>query len=133
MNNDQEWLKDFDGWIVRKKMIHAMPGTAFAHPREIWWCSLGVNVGAEIDGKNNNYERPVIVIKVYNKETLLVLPITSLQKDDRFHNKINADKKTVWVKLTQHRVISNKRLIRKIDVLGEAEFDILKKTWKDSL
>ncbi len=133
MKKNQEIQKDFDGWMARKKMINAMPGTAFAHPREIWWCSFGVNVGAEIDGKNDNYERPVIVIKVYNKETLLVLPITSKQKDDKFHHKINADKKTVWVKLTQHRVISNKRLIRKIDVLAEAEFDVLKSTWKASL
>ena len=132
MNTNKEIVKDFDGWIVRKKAIHAMPGTAFAHPREIWWCSVGVNIGAEIDVKNENYERPVIVIKVYNKETLLVLPITSLEKNDRFHHKINADKKTVWVKLTQHRVISNKRLIRKIDMLGQTEFDELKKIWKDS-
>lgn len=128
-----EFKKDFDGWIARKKTIDGMPGTAFAHPREIWWCSVGVNVGAEIDGKNDNYERPVIVMKVYNKETLLVLPITSKQKDDEFHHKINADKKTVWVKLTQHRVISNKRLLRKIDVLGEAEFEELKRIWKESL
>jgi hypothetical protein len=24
----------------------------FGHLREVWWCSLGVNVGAETDGKN---------------------------------------------------------------------------------
>ncbi len=125
--------KDFDGWLARKKMINDMPGIAFAHPREIWWCSFGVNVGAEIDGKNENYERPVIVMKVYNKETLLVLPITSKQKDDKFHHKIDADKKTVWVKLTQHRVISNKRLIRKIDVLDGVKFGALKNIWKESL
>ena len=125
--------KDFSGWIAKKKMINGIPGIAFAYPREIWWCSLGVNIGAEMDGKHDNYERPVIVMKVFNKETLLVIPLTSKRKDNRFHYVINADKKAAWVKLTQHRVISNKRLLRKIDVLGEAEYKKLREAWKDSL
>ena len=128
-----EIVKDFDGWIKTKKQINAMEGRAFAHPREIWWCSLGVNVGAEIDGKNENFERPVIVMKVYNKETLLILPTTGREKDDSFHHKITTEKVTSWVKLTQARVISNKRLLRKVDVLGEEEFAALKSAWKGSI
>ncbi|MEK7640467.1 MAG: type II toxin-antitoxin system PemK/MazF family toxin [Patescibacteria group bacterium] len=125
--------KDFDSWLAIKKQVNATEGRAFAHPREIWWCSLGVNVGAETDGKNDNFERPVIVMKVYNKETLLVLPITSKPKNDVFHHKIITEQKVTWVKLTQSRVISNKRLLRKVDVLGEEEFKTLKETWKTSL
>ncbi len=69
--------KDFDTWNKMKKELNRLPIDRFAHAREIWWCSLGLNVGAEIDGKNENFERPVIVLKVYNVETMLVLPITS--------------------------------------------------------
>lgn len=72
-------------------------------------------------------------MKAYNKETLLVLPITTKQKDDVFHHKIMTDQKIVWVKLTQSRVVSNKRLLRKVDVLGKGEFKILKAIWKKSL
>ena len=125
--------KNFDAWNELKKELDGDAITAFAYPREIWWCSLGVNIGAEIDGKNENFERPVIVMKVYNKETLLILPITSRQKDDPFHHKIQTKQKTVWVKLTQPRIISNKRLLRKVNVLGESEFEALKTRWKDSL
>ena len=125
--------KDFDGWNLLKKNLNERKIDAFAYPREIWWCSFGINVGAEIDGKNENFERPAIVIKVYNKETLLVLPITSKQKNDQFHHKIQTDQKTVWVKLTQPRVISNKRLLRKVDVSGEQEFDELKEVWKKTI
>lgn len=74
-----------------------------------------------------------IVLKVYNVETLLVLPITTKPKNDKFHHKIQTDQKTVWVKLTQPRVISTKRLLRKVDVLGEDEFKVLKDIWKESL
>ena len=125
--------KDFDKWNTLKKNLHDRRIDAFAYPREIWWCSLGVNIGAEADGKNENFERPVVVLKVYNKETMLVLPITSKEKNDKFHHKIKTDQKTVWVKLTQSRVISNKRLLRKVDVLGEEEFDKLKSVWKELL
>ena len=125
--------KDFDSWNKRKKEINEFPINRFVHPREVWWCSIGINIGAEIDGKNENFERTVIVMKVYNTETLLVLPITSKPKDDEFHHKITTDQKTVWVKLTQPRVISSKRLLRKVDVLHEEEFEALRNVWKKSL
>ena len=122
--------KDFDEWNRLKQNLHKRNIDAFAYPREIWWCSVGVNIGAEIDGKNENFERPVIVLKVYNKETMLVLPITSKEKNDKFHHKIVTKQKTGWAKLTQSRVISNKRLLRKVDILGEEEFSALKLAWK---
>ncbi len=66
--------KNFDAWNSRKKIINRNNTIVYAHPKEIWWCSLGVNIGAETDGKNEDFERPVIVMKVYNKETMVVLP-----------------------------------------------------------
>lgn len=117
----------------KKKVLNKADVTAYAHPKEIWWCSLGLNIGAETDGKNKDFERPVIVMKVYNKETLVVLPITTKQKDDIFHHKIQTQWKTVWAKLTQTRVVSSKRLLRKVDVLNEANFCKLKEQWKNLL
>ena len=126
-------MKDFDLWNKTKKALEQGKINKYVHPREIWWCSLGLNLGAEIDGKNENFERPVIVMKVYNRETMIVLPITTKQKDDKFHHKIQTPEKIVWVKLTQVRVISNKRLLRKVDVLDEHSFEELKQTWIQSL
>lgn len=114
--------KDFDGWNKLKRQLHERDGQVYAHPREVWWCALGMNVGAEIDGKNDNFERPVLVFRVYNKETMLVLPLTSKEKNDQFHHRIRSKTKNVWVKLTQIRVISNRRLIRKVDVISAEEF-----------
>ncbi|MFA7308472.1 MAG: hypothetical protein WC045_00185 [Patescibacteria group bacterium] len=44
--------------------------------REIWWCSIGKNVGHECDGKNELFERPVLVLKKFNRDTFLGMPIT---------------------------------------------------------
>lgn len=72
--------KDFDRWNEEKKRLHSDSRLVYAYPREIWWCALGVNIGAEIDGKNENFERPVLVMRIYNKDTLFVLPITTREK-----------------------------------------------------
>jgi mRNA interferase MazF len=125
--------KDFDGWNKLKKYLDSKSRLIYAHPREIWWCSLGINIGTEINGKNTNFERPVILLKVYNKESLIVLPITTREKDDQFHYKIETQGKIAWVKLTQIRMISSKRLLRKIGSLDKESFSKLKIIWKDSL
>ena len=39
--------KDFDTWNMLKKHIHQKRFSAFVHAREVWWCSLGLNVGTE--------------------------------------------------------------------------------------
>ena len=123
--------KDFDKWNTEKKRVHFEARKVYAYPREIWWCALGVNIGAETDGKNDNFERPVLVLHVYNTETLLVLPITSKKKDDKFHYSVNVRVGTVRIKLTQVRVISNHRLLRKLDVLPENEFGKIKEKITD--
>jgi len=122
--------KDFDGWSKRKQRINAKRAAAYAHPREVWWCSLGVNIGAETDGKNRNFERPVLVMRVYNKDTLLVLPITSKAKDDAFHQRIAVRVGPVWVKLTQSRVISSQRLLRKVDTIPEETFNDVQEAFR---
>ena len=125
-----------------KKSVEVNDRQVFGYPREVWWCSLGINIGAEADGKNENFERPVIIMRVYNKETMLVLPTTGREKKDKFHVSIEVDsvntktgehyRKIVYVKLTQARVISNKRLLRKVDVINEVEFEMIRKAFKMS-
>lgn len=134
-----EYTKNFDDWNTLKKKVDIEKREVYGYPREVWWCSLGANVGAEIDGKNESFERPVIIIRVYNKETMLILPTTSKARADKFHLALDVETqnpktkemymKTVYVKLTQARVISNKRLIRKIAVIGESDFVKIKRAF----
>ena len=126
-------MKNFDKWNDSKKELDSLEIDFFVHPREIWWCSLGLNIGAETDGKNENFERPVIVMKVYNRESMVVLPLTTKEKNNRFHFKIQTEERIVWAKLTQVRVISHKRLLRKVDVLDKKTFIDLHKNLKNML
>ena len=69
----KEWHKVKDGLIKNANKI-------FFHEREIWWCSLGKNIGFEQNGKGEKFTRPVIVIKRLSLDTCLVLPLTTSKK-----------------------------------------------------
>lgn len=129
----QEDKNLFSSWNKLKQKIDSREGgKIFLHTREVWWCSLGVNVGGEINGKNELYERPCLMLNVYNKDMALVLPITSIEKKDKFHYEIILDNgKKVYVKLTQVRVISTKRVIRKISTLNKEDFKNIKEKMRD--
>ena len=62
--------KDFDRWNHSKKKINAAADRPFYHAREIWWCAVGVNVGNELDGTGKHHDRPVLVLRPFNAETL---------------------------------------------------------------
>ena len=54
--------KDFQTWHLNKSNLHENKERPFFHEREIWFTSVGVNIGFEQDG-NGEIHRPVIVIK----------------------------------------------------------------------
>ena len=56
-----KYIKNFDAWNRVKKQIDKTDKIIFAHPREVWWSSLGTNIGVELDGKNENFERLIII------------------------------------------------------------------------
>lgn len=78
--------KDFDTWNKRKKKLHIRAiDTLYFHERDVWWCSIGVNIGFEQDGKGETVQRPVVVLRKFNKHVLLVLPLTTKVKKHRYY------------------------------------------------
>lgn len=126
-------VKDFDSWNDFKKVLNDRERNFYPHEREVWWCSLGVNIGTETDGKNDNFERPVLIMRVYNREAVLILPITTVNKEDRFHCKVRAPGKDVWVKMTQARVVDTKRLSRKVDTISHEYFQKVREQFKNDI
>jgi len=77
--------KQFDLWNGLKKKLHATRHEPFLHEREIWICSLGANIGYEQDGKNENFARPVLVIKKFNNDIFLAVPLSSKVKEGKYY------------------------------------------------
>ncbi len=114
--------KDFDSWNIQKKKLQERIFSDFIHTREIWWCSLGYNIGDEEDGKNEDFERPVLVIKKYNNRIVLVVPLSSKIKDNPYYviHDYNGVKSAAII--SQVRLVSTKRLLRKIRKMDTIQF-----------
>jgi mRNA interferase MazF len=119
--------KDFDLWNKEKKQTDnkKLGYNFFYHSREVWWCSVGLNIGVETDGKHQNFERPILVVKKFNKDMFWGLPLTTNEKIGDFYQKIKHDGGVSWVILSQLKTFSTKRLLRKIGRISEEEFLII--------
>lgn len=110
-------------WTSRKINIHFVERSEFYfYEREIWWASLGENVGSEANGKNFHFERPVIIVKKFSKDMLFVIPTTTKSKVGSWYHSIDCGGVKIQAVLAQARTISAKRLIRKIGNLSPKQF-----------
>ncbi len=125
--------KDFDTWNGLKKELEytdkVLDREFFFHEREIWWTSLGLNLGHEQDGKNINFERPVIIIKKFNQHLCWIIPLTSKSKANplyyhKLSNNLEGDTDSVAI-LSQIKLISSKRLLRKVGYATPEDFKII--------
>ena len=92
----------FTRWLKLKIIIHHSDlGERYFHEREIWWASIGANIGFEQNGKNENYERPVLIIKKFNKEIFWGLPLTSKEKSGKYYFATEYNQRKSFVILSQ--------------------------------
>jgi len=120
---DEERRSIFVAWNKVKVFVHFSERKVYPKTREIWWAALGQNIGVEINGKNDNFERPVLVIKVFNSLSVLVAPISSKVNNDKNCIKfMNIDGKENIINMSQIRSMSTKRFIRKIGDLKTEDF-----------
>ncbi len=113
-----EHTKDFDTWNESKKKIHAKQELPQFSEYEIWWCSYGLNIGYEVDGKNELFERPVIVYKKHNKFTFLGIPTTTKNKANKWFLVLNSSEVEFILNFSQLKTFSSARLLRRMGKLS---------------
>jgi mRNA interferase MazF len=113
---------DFFLWYRKKVQINQKEVVPPFNQRDVWWCSLGLNVGYEADGKNDQLERPVLVLRKFGPDSFIGLPITSTVKDSMFYFPYFVHGVKGSVMLSQPRLLSAKRLNRKMSRVGRGLF-----------
>jgi mRNA-degrading endonuclease toxin of MazEF toxin-antitoxin module len=125
--------KDFDGWNEEKKKTDLKTGR-FYHKREVWWCTLGVNVGHEQDGTGKEFRRPVLILKALSRQTCLVIPLSSVRHVHPMRIPIGViGNKEAQAIVSQMRVVDTKRFISRIDILNQEMFEEIRKAVKAML
>jgi Growth inhibitor len=126
-------MKDFDHWNKLKKGVNSGEGKLYKE-RDIWWCSLGVNVGFEQDGTGKAFERPVVVLRGFSRAVCLVVPLTTSTKENKYHLALgDVDGKPAAAIVSQVRLIDTRRFIDKVGMLDKEKFQELKNVVKDLL
>lgn len=113
-------IKDFDEWNNIKKKVedyHRAP----VKLGEIYWCRIGLNIGVEQDGKGNNFMRPVIILKKFSNEIVLIVPLTTKNHKGDWYINLSIDDEKVQDILNQIRPIDTKRLLSSLGQIGETE------------
>jgi mRNA interferase MazF len=118
-------VKEFDKWIELKAQLHEKSDTRrpLFKARDIWWCSLGCNVGEEEDGKNNYFDRPVLVLKKLTSNSFIGLPLTSAKKVGSWYVAVTFKNKISNVMLNQVRILDVKRCRDKFGHLDKEDFN----------
>lgn len=118
--------KQFDDWNQKKKILNESVGKLYKS-REIWWCSLGVNLGYEQDGTGKEFHRPVVIIKGLSKQVCLIVPLTTSEKINPYHVSLGiVAGKNSFAIISQIRLIDTRRLVDKVGMLNEEVFIELK-------
>jgi len=108
--------KDFNRWNELKKKIDVR-NPIYVSERDVWFCSVGLNVGSEQSGKHELFERPVLVIKKITANTFN-------KKKGSWYVEIESTNSSAII--SQIKLFDTRRLARKIKVISMEEFEIIK-------
>ena len=126
-------IRDFDNWNLLKKKLDSAEKLQIFKEKEIWWCSLGINIGHEENGKNQLFHRPILILKKFNSHIFLGIPLTSKIKENKFYHHFSFKGKSQCAMLSQLRTWGSERLTHRIGNLTSEEFELIKRKIKEMI
>jgi len=116
---------DFDNWNLKKKELSNGKRVYF-YKGEVWFASIGKNIGDEEDGKNSSFERPVLIVRKFNNSIFLGVPLTSNEeKNGKYYHKLVSFPGSTVI-LSQIRLFDAKRLLRPMGRINNDELNEIK-------
>lgn len=123
--------KDFFIWNKIKILLNRKDRRVFFREREIWLTYLGKNIGFEQNGAGREFLRPVLIIRKFNKDTFLSLPLTKSNKKGKCFFNFQFKKGIISTAiLSQIRMLDARRLKYKIGGINEKTLFLLKRKIK---
>lgn len=130
----QKMDENFNRWNEVKKGVESENILVGFKNRDIFYMNMGKNIGYEQDGKGENFVRPVVIVKGFNKDIFFGIPLSTKLKEGKFYYQFSFKKQgeiTINIALlSQMRLFSTKRLLNKIGVISVEDFQKLKEKFK---
>lgn len=116
-------IKHFIDWILTKIIIDkTQRRDIIINEYQVFWCSLGENVGDEENGKGEIFRRPVLIFKKFNNNLFWGIPMSTKNKDNKYYVKILLKDVEQSAMISQLRVLDSKRLDEYIGYVSRADF-----------
>ncbi|MBC7767026.1 type II toxin-antitoxin system PemK/MazF family toxin [Arenimonas sp.] len=116
-------IKRFIDWIIAKIIIDKTERRDFTiNEYQVFWCSLGENIGDEENGKGDYFRRPVLVFKKFNNNIFWGTPLSTKIKDNKYYVKILLKDEEVSAMISQLRVLNTKRLDEYVGYVSRVDF-----------
>jgi mRNA interferase MazF len=116
-------LKRFLEWIALKQDLHnSKHKPPHVSEGDIWWASIGENVGSEINGKSGLFSRPVVVLRKLSHGFYFVVPTTTQQRIGSWFVAFRQNEKIMSACLHQARSIDYRRLSSKLGTIDDEDF-----------
>lgn len=125
-------MKRFLEWIGLKEKLHKNTHKPpFVSEGDIWWCSLGENIGSEINGKSSQFSRPAIVLKKLAHGFYFVIPTSTQKRSGSWYVPFRHKGKHMVACLQQARSIDYRRLWSKLGSLDDTDVTRVKDGFHD--
>jgi len=117
----------FEKWNLLKQKSNFSKKIIGIKERDILFVKMGQNIGYEQDGKGEEFLRPVIVLKKFNKNMFLGIALTTQKKETRYHFEFqykNKSEKTITNSaiLSQVKIYDTKRVKYKSGMINIENF-----------
>lgn len=119
----------FYRWIRLKIQLEQLAKLPPISEGEVWWCSIGKNIGIEINGKHNSFSRPVIIYKKLSRYGFLAIPLSTQLHQGSWYVPFTFQNKKQVAVLAQIRVISVFRLYDRMGVLSKGDLRQIKNSF----
>lgn len=121
---------EFSEWMVVKDKLHNVGAITKFSEGQIWWAALGRNVGVEINGKHDDYSRPVVIFKKLSHQSFLAIPLTSQPHSGTWYTEFDFRGRPEFAVLSQIRMMSVSRLYNRMGKLSNGDFKKIKAGFK---
>ncbi len=121
-------MKHFDEWNeVKKNLEESNSVRTFPKEGEVWMIYCGLNIGSEQNGSGERFSRPALILKKFNNAMFWIVPLSTKQKAiDYYYNFTDVNELQVSVILAQLKLVSIKRLSRKMYQMKDDIFTSIK-------
>ncbi len=123
--------KKYDKWNEVKKQTSSIKKKVYFKERDIFYIKIGENIGFEQSGKGDMFLRPVVILKKFNNDFFMGIPLTTTLKEGLYYYQFEFTNKKSNAILSQMKSFDAKRIKHKIGVINQNDFKQLKEKISD--